>query len=58
MRARKVIALLSLLDKTTGRNVQRCPASACRVLDCKKLTGTLGGRLGDSLALYTSLASL
>lgn len=28
------------------------------VLDCKKLTGTLGGRLGDSLALYTSLASL
>lgn len=33
-------------------------AAPCSNLDCTKLTGTLGGKLGDSLALYTSLASL
>lgn len=27
-------------------------------LDCTKLTGTLGGKLGDSLPLYTCLSSL
>ena len=30
-------------------------AAPCSNLDCTKLTGTLGGKLGDSLALYTSL---